>query len=148
MPTLIEDLVKYPLPAFLAGRCDPVEFHKWINNKADTLRKRDMKHGKPYALNSTKAQYKEKVYSAICNSGDLDPYTGDLLAWELIGTWDTSTRHTEAYKRKFALMPTIDHSDPDVLDFEICSWLINECKTYLTPAEFIALCQKVVTHHQ
>jgi hypothetical protein len=74
-------------------------------------------------------------------------YTGDLLAWELIGTWDTSTDyHDEEYKRTFALMPTVDHTNPDVLEFEICLWLANECKSHLRPDEFIQFCQKVVNH--
>src|ERR1035437_3291979 len=141
-----EDLVKYPVPAFLEKRCVPSEFYKWLEVKADTLRKRDLKRGKPYALTATKSDYKGKIYEAVVKSGERDPYTGDLLTWEMIGTWDTSTAHTEEYKRTFALMPTVDHTDPDVLEFEICSWLVNECKTYLRPDEFMDICQKVVKH--
>jgi hypothetical protein len=144
--SLVVDLVKYPLPAFLEGRCVPSEFYKWINCKADTMLKRDKKRGKPYARSATKATYKGKIYEAVVKSGDRDPYTGDIFAWELIGTWDTRTAHTSEYKRQYALMPTVDHSDPDVLELEICTWLVNECKTYLTPAEFKALCHKVVEH--
>jgi hypothetical protein len=143
---IIEELVKYPLPAFLKGRCAPSEFYKWINNKADTLLKRDRKHGKPYARTATKATYKGKIYDAVIRSGERDPYTDDVLSWEMIGTWDTSTRHSENYKRQFALMPTVDHANPDVLEFEICSWLVNGCKSYLRPEEFTGLCQRVVNH--
>jgi hypothetical protein len=39
-------------------------------------------------------------------------------------------------------MPTVDHVDP-VLEFQICSWRINECKSGLTPQEFTDLCKKV-----
>jgi hypothetical protein len=139
-----EELIKYPLPAFLEGRCVPSEFYKWLYCKADTMLKRDKKRGKPYARAATTATYKGKIYEAVLKSGDYDPYTGDPLAWELIGTWDTSTAHSEEYKRQYALMPTIDHADPDVLAFEICSWLVNECKSYLTPEEFKSLCRRVV----
>jgi hypothetical protein len=30
-------------------------------------------------------------------SGPLDPYSGDRLAWELIGTWDPNADHSENY---------------------------------------------------
>jgi hypothetical protein len=134
----------YPLPAFLQGRCDPSVFIKWLNVKSDSLLSRDIKRKKPYALNVTQAVYKQHIYNAVLGSGDADPYTGDALAWELIGTWDPSANHDESYKRKFALMPTVDHVTPDELVFEICSWLVNECKTYLDPQEFVELCAKVV----
>jgi len=139
---MTEELLKYPLPGFLEGRCDPAVFAKWLDAKADTLETRDKKRGKPYAMTATKSGYKEKIYRAVLNSGACDPYTGDLLAWEMIGTWDTSTDHPEEYKRRFALMPTVDHTDPDVLEFEICSWLVNECKSYLKPDEFLGVCTR------
>ena len=54
------------------------------------------------------------------------------------------------------LMPTVDHVDPlalakrfgearsaSVLEFQICSWRINECKSGLTPEEFVGLCRRV-----
>jgi hypothetical protein len=147
-PHMMEELelIKYPLPAFLEGRCVPSVFYKWINIKAETLLLRDQKRGKPYAQTATKATYKEKLYEAVIKSGERDPYTGDLFAWELIGTWDTSKPHPEEYKRQFALMPTADHINPDTLEFEMCSWLVNESKSYLSPDEYVALCQKVVNH--
>ncbi len=105
---------------------------------------RDKKRGMPYARTTTIATYKGKIYDAALKSGDHDPFTGDLLAWEQIGTWDTSETHEEHYKEQFALMPTVDHSNPDAFDLEICSWLVNDSKSYLTPDGFRALCRKVV----
>jgi hypothetical protein len=136
-------MAKYPLPAFLEGHCEPSVFYKWVNCKARTLLRRDKRRGKPYAKTATRATYKDKIHQAVFESGERDPFTGDLLAWELIGTWDSSTTHSEEYERQYALMPTIDHSNPDILNFEICSWLVNDCKSYLTPDEFKVLCQKV-----
>ena len=45
-------------------------------------------------------------------------------------------------KKRFTLLPTIDHITPDVLEFEICSWVINDAKNDLAPAEFVELCKK------
>lgn len=148
MSTLAKELPKYPLPAFLEGRCSPQVFYKWLSIKGETLLLRDQKRKKPFSLNATKSQYKQEIYRAVLKSGERDPYTGDALAWELIGTWDTSEPHPEDYKKRFALMPTIDHINPDAHEFEICSWLVNECKSYLNPEEFYQLCRKVVANRE
>jgi len=48
-------------------------------------------------------------------------------------------------EKKYALLPTIDHRDPSMkeLDFELCSWMINCCKSNRTPEEFVELCATV-----
>ncbi|MBA4388424.1 MAG: hypothetical protein C0404_10620 [Verrucomicrobia bacterium] len=140
------DLAKYPLPAFLEGRCTPSFYYKWLHQKADSLLKRDKKRRKPYALNAAKSEYKARIHEAVTSSGRIDPYTGDVLAWELIRVWDTSHDQPEGYKRKFALLPTVDHITPDVLKFEICSWQVNDSKAGLLPSEFIDLCRKVINY--
>ncbi len=137
------ELAKYPLPGFLEGKCPPSVYFKWLNCKADTLLKRDKKRGKAYAATATKSVYKEKIHWAVTDHGQYDPYTGEALAWELIATWDTSHQQPDGYKKQFALMPTVDHVTPDELEFEICSWRINDCKNDLTPKEFIKLCANV-----
>jgi hypothetical protein len=54
---------------------------------------RDKKRGKFYARSATQATYKQQIYKAVLNSGKRDPYTDDVLAWELIGVWDTGGDH-------------------------------------------------------
>lgn len=142
------DLTTYTLPSFLKGRCTPVLYCKWLNQKANTLLKRDKKRKKPYALNATPCAYKALIHEAVMNNGQVDPYTGDRLAWELIGIWDTSHDQPDGYKRKFALLPTVDHITPDELAFEICSWQINDGKADLLPEEFIRQCEKVVEYRK
>jgi hypothetical protein len=145
MPNLTE-IIKYPLPSFLEGRLAPAVYYKWLNVKAITLLKRDRKRKKAYAVAATMPVYKSKIHNAVNAGGERDPYTGEELAWELIMTWDTSHDQPDGYKKKFALMPTVDHTNPDVLEFEICSWEINDAKCDLDPTEFVALCKKVVDH--
>jgi len=99
---------------------------------------------RPYAAAATKPVYKGKIHAAITAAGERDPYTGEPLAWELISKWDSSHEQPDGYKRKFALLPTVDHITPDVLEFGICSWEINDAKCDLAPAEFVELCKKVV----
>jgi hypothetical protein len=142
--SIIAEIVKYPLPVFLEGKCTPSAYFKWLNEKAETLCLRDKKRKKPYALNASKAVYKGKIHNAVTDGGEFDPYTGEPLAWDLISKWDTSHVHPDGYKKQFALMPTVDHITADVLEFEICSWKINDAKCDLNPAEFVELCRKVV----
>ena len=45
------------------------------------------------------------------------------------------------YKRRFALLPTVDHVDPESTeaDFRICGWRTNDCKNDLTITELQVL---------
>lgn len=146
MPTIKPELTRYVPPDFLAGRCDKAVYYKWLKVKANTLLKRDRKRGKPYALAVNQSVYMNKIHEAVIQCGAYDPYTGDYLAWEQIGTWDTSAPHPDGYKRAFALMPTVDHIDPNALEFEICSWMSNDCKSDLLPDELIEFCTKVTKY--
>jgi len=142
--SLVLELAKYPFPSFLEGRCTPTVYLKWLDNKANTIFRRDKRRRKAFALTATKAVYKEKIHKAVTAGGGCDPYTGEPLAWDLINKWDTTQVHPDGYERKFALLPTVDHITPDVLEFGICSYQINKAKNDLGPAEFVELCKKVV----
>ena len=145
---------KYPLPSFLQGICTPSRYIKWLMNKADTLRKRDVKRGKSYTRQYALQDYKEKIHEAIVCNGPNDPYTGEALRWDLMGKWDNKAGLAKSVageygagplNPEFYLLPTVDHADPyaDTLEFEICSWIINTSKSLQTPDAFIALCRKV-----
>jgi hypothetical protein len=138
---------KYPLPDFLKGRIPESVYDKWLNAKANTLRHRDIRIKRPYAILTTKGMYKEKIHKAVVDAGQYDPYTGEPLQWELVSTWDSNEakKGGDEYKDKFLLMPSVDHCDPksDTLEFEIVSWLVNDCKSGLTPSQFVDLCKKI-----
>jgi hypothetical protein len=36
--------------------------------------------------------------------------------------------------------------DPDMMEFEVCSWQTNDCKAGLNPGEFVALCKKIANY--
>ena len=158
----------YPLPAFLAGRVTQQQYSLWLEGRAKMLLRRDQKRGKPYAQeggqaivgqnsnnpqgrNGIRALYKSLIHYAVVDCGPDDPYTGEKLSWELIGTWTNTNiegRRPDSYGAQYALMPTVDHTDPDVLEFEICSWKVNDAKGNMTPKEFIALCRCVVNKQE
>jgi hypothetical protein len=146
MDITLNTTTRYPMPDFMEGQCASKTYSKWLRVKADTLLRRDKKRGKPYAAAATQGMYAAKIHQAVVRNGERDPYTGEALAWELIGTWDTSRKQPEGYKKKFALLPTVDHIDQDVLEFEICSWRANGCKSDLYPAEFVDFCKKVAAY--
>jgi hypothetical protein len=128
---IVAEYAKYTLPSFLSGVLTPAAYSKWLTNRSRILLWRDQKNRKPYAASSTKAEYRSLIH--------------DALAWHLMGVFDNVSAHEkgDAYKRKFYLLPTVDHTDPEVLGLEICSWLVNECKNFLNAEEFIAFCGRV-----
>jgi hypothetical protein len=137
----------YLLPQFLEGVCTQQQYSKWLLARAKELYKRDRRNGRPCALHSSRSLYRQAIHAAVCAAGLIDPYTGDILAWAKIGTWDTTKGNDnhEIFVKEFTLLPTVDHIDPSMKDlhFEICSWLINCCKSNRTPEDFIGICRKV-----
>jgi hypothetical protein len=137
----------YFLPSYLTGICTESQFRKWFFDRAYHLHARDVRQGRPYAVPGDRLSYKKGIYTAAINAGLLDPYTGERMAWEKINTWDSTKGKDwpDNLIKSFYLMPTVDHVDPSasVLEFQICSWRINECKSGLTPQEFIEVCRRV-----
>jgi hypothetical protein len=138
---------KYLLPPFLQGICTFPQYDKWLLARAKELYKRDLKLKRACALGASRSLYREAIHAAVCASGLHDPYTGDPLAWDKIGAWNTTkgSDDHEIFLEEFTLLPTVDHIDPSTkaLSFEICSWLVNCCKSGRTPEDFVALCAKV-----
>jgi hypothetical protein len=143
---------KYLLPPFLVGIRTLAQYGKWLLERAKELYKRDLKMNRSCALNSSVALYRRAIHAAVCAAGLIDPYTGDILAWAEIGTWDTTKGNDnhEIFVKKFTFLPTVDHIDPSMKDlhFEICSWLINCCKSGRTPEDFIGICRKVMGYRE
>jgi hypothetical protein len=141
---------KYFPPDVLSGIMTEQAYPKWLTRKAKHIYYADVKEKRPCSDNATAMQYKELIHAAIHAAGNVDPFTGDPFSWELLGTWDDALDKDpdQALIRKFGTLPTVDHVDPFGArpEFEICSWIINRCKANQTPAEFVALCEKVVAH--
>jgi hypothetical protein len=140
----------YFLPAFLNGICTEAVYLKWLDKRAEQLYVRDRDQRRPYGLAGSKESYKRAIHAAVSACGLYDPYTGERMKWELLGTWETDSpgSGSVARYREYYLLPTVDHCDPysDALVLEICSWRINCCKAGLTPDEFVGVCQRVVSH--
>lgn len=139
---------KYPCPNFLDDHCTPKAFHKWLERKARTHVKRDRERGHKVA---TREAYMIAIHNAVIDSGGLDDYTGERLAWEKISTWDNvkSKAGRRAYKKSFWDLPTVDHCGDDLTAnaFRICSWRTNDSKNDLSDEDLIAFCRIVLAHH-
>ena len=87
----------------------------------------------------------------MVHSQGRDAYTGELLRWDLISTYDhaKSSKHRRMYKHGFALLPTVDHVGDSTgpANFVICGWRTNDAKSDLSQQEFLALCRRVVEFH-
>ncbi|MDD5674055.1 MAG: hypothetical protein PHC61_07830 [Chitinivibrionales bacterium] len=147
-----------PPPAYLNGILTKFQYHKLLHSRADSLHRRDQKLKRRCAQRYSIADYKQKIHEAFVSGGQFDPYTGQALRYDLIGSWknDSSAqksllrlaRRCGVFNKEFYLYPVVDHLNPDsgVLQFQICSWLSNACKYCLTPAEFIDFCKSVAAY--
>jgi hypothetical protein len=138
----------YFLPPFLKGIVSERAYVRWLTRKARHLFYADRDQKRPCALHATAKIYKQLIHRAILDNGPSDPFTGEMLRWDLLSVWDDSRTKDpdQALVKKFSLLPTVDHVEPfgGVPGFEICSWYVNRCKADMTRDEFIALCKKIV----
>jgi hypothetical protein len=138
---------KYQAPAFLNGLHDQAAYERWLHRKAMAHVKRDRKRGNASA---TISAYKQAIHAAVIESDGRDYYTGEELDWGLISTYnnDESKERRRAYKKKFELLPSVDHVGDGMgsADFKICSWRTNDCKNDLSYEELIAFCKRIISH--
>lgn len=138
---------KYPMPDFLVGRTTEDAYESWLNRKALSHSRRDRKRGHEPAL-ASRELYKAAIHQAVLAGQGRDAYTGEELEWSHIGRYDNeeSKKGRHAYKRGFALLPTVDHEVASATQatFRICAWRTNDAKHDLTPDEFVELCRRVV----
>lgn len=138
----------FAMPDFLTGRINQTTYTRWVHRKAASHVKRDrLRCSYPIAG----SDYRRLIHAAVCTSGGRDHYTGEELRWELLSTYcnDTSKAERSAYKASMALLPTVDHvpGADDRYDFVICAWRTNDAKNDLSHDEFLALCRRVISHH-
>lgn len=139
---------QFDLPPFLEGVCTLRQYRDWLTRKAAAHFKRDKHRGNSTL---TRAAVKRECHRAVMESAGRDFYTGQLLRWDLIGTYrnELSKEGRRKYKQCFSLLPTVDHvgdglEDPD---YRICGWRTNDCKSDLTHAEFVEVCRQVIAHY-
>lgn len=136
---------KYQLPKFLEDVITQAHYERWLHRKALAHIKRDRKRGNGTITNE---QYKLAIHKAVEESKGKDAYTDEQLDWTLLSTYDNdeSKELKSLYKKKFALLPSVDHigNQSDQIEFKICGWRTNDSKNDLDYNEFVDLCKKVV----
>jgi hypothetical protein len=133
-----------PAPDWIPETAKPT-YPGWVQRKAVSICKRDQKrHG-----HGDVQQYRLAIHGAVVASKGYDHWTGEWLAWNLIGTYDTreATAGGGEHKRKFALLPSVDQRSPGPEpNFVICAWRSHDVMADMTPAELLHFCQMVVNH--
>lgn len=135
----------YPLPEALKGKVELAAYRRWIGLKAAAHVKRDKKRwGRALTLSS----YKQAIHQAVLLHDGTDPYTGEVLRWDQLRTYNNehSKLGGSKYKRSLRLLPTIDHLDNGPCDapvFQVLSWEVNAAKNDMPHDDFIELCRKV-----
>ena len=114
-----------------------------LQRKAVAVTRRDKRRDGKYSVKEAI----EAIHQAFHRCNGFDPYDGSKLDPELLGEYknDEAKAQRAAYKRRFAMLPTVDHVTAEpVPDFEIVSWQTNDAKGDMPPEEFIAYCRRVV----
>ena len=139
---------KYQLPPFLKDQVTQEVYERWLRRKAQAHVNRDRDRGNALAIGE---KYRNAIHSAVELSEGRDFYTGEHLDWSLISKYNNeeSKKIGREYKRKFALLPTVDHLGDGMgyPDFQICSWRTNDAKNDLDLSTFLTLCQAILEHH-
>ena len=142
---LQKNMRKYQLTDELLALVGQEIYERWLHRKAMAHVKRDRGRGNTTATNES---YKIAIHKAVCHSGGKDAYTNEELDWSLLSKYDNeqSKKHGRTYKKKFALLPSVDHVGDGTgeADFKICAWRTNDAKNDLSLSEFIELCSRVV----
>lgn len=140
---------RYALPGFLHGNLTEETYIRWLRRKAAAHVKRDRKRCAHAIMGE---EYRLLIHQAVQSCGGRDHYTGEELRWDLLSTYDNETSRADrsAYKASLALLPTVDHvpAADGKYDFVICAWRTNDAKNDLSHDEFIALCRRVIAHHE
>lgn len=136
------------VPPVLLGQCSDAVYRRWLRRKATAHVRRDRKRWKiPLSISA----YKAAIHSAVAAGGDRDAYTGELLDWSLISRYNNgrSKEGGTVYKKRFALLPTVDHDGdrPGDMKFRICGWRTNDAKSDMSLRELVDLCAKVLARH-
>jgi hypothetical protein len=139
---------KYQMPEFLVSTLTQQRYEKWLGRKASAHVRRDKARGNQTA---SREKYKIAIHEAVIKSGARDHYTGEMLDWALLSRYNNaeSKAQKRAYKSKFALLPSVDHIGDGLSEanFKICGWRTNDAKNDLSHDDFVALCRRVVEHH-
>lgn len=138
--------IKYELPQFLkATNLKREKYARWLHRKAQSHARRDSRRRKEKISPS---EYKQAIHRAVLDSKGQDFYTGEVLDWSLIGEYDNDKAEQNGcqYRRDLALLPTVDHEDPEAAEpvFRICGMQTNDCKSNLTVEELKDWCKKLL----
>ncbi len=140
---------RYYLPKALEGICSENAYKRWLHRKAQAHVIRDRKR---WQIPLSVSDYKRAIHLAVIESGVHDAYTGEVMDWSLISKYNNDKSKTGGtkYKKKFAMLPTVDHAgdEPGDMNFRICSWRTNDSKSDLAFHDFLNLCRAVLAHHE
>lgn len=141
--------LKYQIPTFLGALITQERYERWLRGRTAAHIRRDRKRGNKAASGEV---YRVAMHTAVVMSEGVDHYTGELLDWALLGKYSNaeSKAQRRKYKATFALLPSIDHVGDGLgeANFKVCAWRTNDAKNDLSHDDFVALCRRVVTHHE
>ena len=146
----------YQAPNYVLNEVKPTRdktsqevYKRWLNRRASSHFNRDKKG---YNGKYTIEEYRVAIHEAVRKSEGKDKYTGKFLKWELISTFNNKKAKRKGWKymKKFSDLPTVDHVNrgENKLNFNICSWRVNDSKSNMTLKVYIHLAVQIIAFNK
>lgn len=140
----------YPCPEWLTRRTiTDAEYVRWLERQTASIWAREKRAGK--TAHMERADLKQALHRAASESDGRDPYSGArFFVKHMRSGWTDGQAHLNGsrhYRTLRRCMPSFDHvRGVGKKDYELCTRETNSAKSYMSPAQFIDLCRRVVRH--
>lgn len=142
----------YIAPHFLEQRgITDREYALWLDKQSEAIWRRERKAGK--TAFPSRASLKAELHRVLLAGNGRDQYTGSKIYWKhLRADWVDGNAGVTNYRHLMTLrrcMPTFDHvRGMGHRRYALCRRMTNHAKSFMSPAQFVALCREVVRHHE
>lgn len=135
---------KYPIPEHLSRLgISQEDFGCWLDRVTDKHVSRDRKRTNVIIRPEI---YRIAIYRAVCDGGDRDYYTGEVLDWQLLCYFSKN----DGLGRDECLVPSVDHDGLNTESpiFRICSLRTNKCKSDYSIEQMLQFCKAFIRHQK
>ncbi|MGA9582660.1 MAG: hypothetical protein WBR13_11910 [Allosphingosinicella sp.] len=140
----------YECPEWLKRRrITESEYGRWLDSQATSIWRRERQCGNPSF--AARADLKLALHRAAHDSNGRDPYSASrFFVRHMRAGWTDKQSHLKGNRHFLTLrrcMPSFDHvRGLGRAKYELCTRETNSAKSFMSPAQFIDLCNRVARH--
>lgn len=140
----------YPSPEWLKRRkITDDEYARWLEDQTASIWAREKKSCK--AAHTKREELKQALHRAAHVSNGYDPYSGArFFVKHMRAGWTDAQAHLNGnrhYRTLRRCIPSFDHvKGLGHKAYELCTRETNSAKNFMSPLQFIDLCNRVVSH--